>query len=455
MRMMVSGVLNGSKGALYYPPEEVDRSGLSGDWNGMPLTVRHPTINGQYVTARSPGVLDRFGIGYVFNTRAGGGVMDAEAWFDVDLTRKADAGLPAANRILPRVERGLPIELSTGLFTKDTPVRNGRDRRTGKPFDFVATHYRPDHLAVLPDAVGACSLRDGCGVLVGNQQGRDKLGRFTGAEKADVEAEGWTDHGDGTYSHPDVGGRHTAHTVEKIRKGRGVRPPVMKGRVGGPPAANRGQVMDPITAMAVNQQDRDAKGRFAASASAKADQSDDPDDHDVASEAHYAAGQEKLRAASELSAAGPSGDVDRLREEGDGHYTKGKEHREKALKKRKVSGGGLGYIPGSSAGAGPPPRPPIVNTNTDPITAMAVNQQGRDKAGRFAKSQAAADASTKADKDGTAEAHGAAAKAHFDAADASGDDPEAQAGHIRRAADHETKAIKAFKAKKPTIQGHA
>ncbi|GAF79791.1 unnamed protein product, partial [marine sediment metagenome] len=42
--LIVPGVLNGSQGALYYPPEEVKNSVAA--WNYMPLVVYHPKLNG-------------------------------------------------------------------------------------------------------------------------------------------------------------------------------------------------------------------------------------------------------------------------------------------------------------------------------------------------------------------------------------------------------------------------
>ena len=41
MRMIVSGVLNGSQGKLFYPGDEVVKNPDA--WNGMPIVVNHPT----------------------------------------------------------------------------------------------------------------------------------------------------------------------------------------------------------------------------------------------------------------------------------------------------------------------------------------------------------------------------------------------------------------------------
>lgn len=156
--MIVPGVLNGSKGALYYPPEEVARNVDA--WNGMPIVVYHPTDDsGSPVSARSKGVIEKSGIGTIFGARIHNGKLKALAYFDVEKTKRVD------NRIYQSLMKNEPIELSTGLFTDNVPAQNGA-QHDGRSYDYVARNYRPDHLAVLPDQIGACSLRDGCGVLV-------------------------------------------------------------------------------------------------------------------------------------------------------------------------------------------------------------------------------------------------------------------------------------------------
>lgn len=162
LRLIVPGVLPGSKGRLLYPPEEVVRNVSS--WNGMPLVGYHPVKDGVHRSARSPDVLAESWLGTVYNAKSGpNSSLDAEGWFDVLAVEKFDKRLQPAIRILPRLRRSEPIELSTGLFTDNdwkAGVANGRE------YDGVARNYRPDHVAVLPDEVGACSVRDGCGVLV-------------------------------------------------------------------------------------------------------------------------------------------------------------------------------------------------------------------------------------------------------------------------------------------------
>lgn len=156
--MLVEGVLNGSKGALMYPLAEMELS--VNDWNDTPIVVHHPEKNGQPVSGRDPGVLDERKIGRVYNARIDKNRLVADGWFDVEATKRVDS------RILKSLRSGKPIELSTGLFTDNEPksgVHNGRK------YDQIARRYVADHLAILPDKVGACSVSDGCGVLVNDE----------------------------------------------------------------------------------------------------------------------------------------------------------------------------------------------------------------------------------------------------------------------------------------------
>jgi hypothetical protein len=152
MVLLCPGVLNGSLGALFYPPNEVKRHPAA--WNGVPITVGHPEQSG-----RDPSVLNDRGIGYVFRTEYRDGRLVAEGWFDVEHTKRTD------HRVFDALTKGRPIELSTGLYTENQPAARG-STYNGKPYDYIARHYRPDHLAILPDAIGACSVSDGCGVNV-------------------------------------------------------------------------------------------------------------------------------------------------------------------------------------------------------------------------------------------------------------------------------------------------
>lgn len=160
--MMVPGVLAGSKGPLLYPPEEVGRDPLA--WNHVPLTCGHPVENGMSASGRDPETLEKYGIGLVLRSRTEDGKLKGEGWFDVAKTRQLAPG------VLNALERGQRIELSTGLYTDNEPAKAGAVWN-GRPYVAIARNYRPDHLAVLESQEGACSLRDGCGVLVNSLGG--------------------------------------------------------------------------------------------------------------------------------------------------------------------------------------------------------------------------------------------------------------------------------------------
>lgn len=162
LTMIVEGVLNGSEGPLFYSEKEMAKNYDS--WNGIPIVKYHPVDeNGKAVSARNPTVLEQYEMGRVFNTRVNGS-LQALGWFDVERTKQISPST------YEKLEKGIPEELSTGLFTDHIPVKNKRDAvYKGKSYVAEAINYRPDHLAVLPGKVGACSVKDGCGVGVLNE----------------------------------------------------------------------------------------------------------------------------------------------------------------------------------------------------------------------------------------------------------------------------------------------
>ncbi len=151
--LIVPGVLDGSKGPLLYPETEIRRSVKA--WEGVPLTLGHPIRNGIQVAATDSAAVK---IGFVKRASMNG-KLTAETWFDVTELQRVAPGL------LANLEAGKQIELSTGLFTDNEEAPNG-STYLGKRYKFVARNYQPDHLAILPNQVGACSIADGCGVLV-------------------------------------------------------------------------------------------------------------------------------------------------------------------------------------------------------------------------------------------------------------------------------------------------
>lgn len=159
MVMLTHGVHRGSLGPIYYPEPELAKTPLV--WNTTPIVVYHPTKNGKPTTAKDPEILRTRRIGMVMNTVYEKGKLKAEAWLDEKLCDIVD------KRVLASIRNNQKIELSTGLHADR---ENQKGLFNGKPFEIVARNYRPDHLAILPDIKGACSINDNCGVLANNRE---------------------------------------------------------------------------------------------------------------------------------------------------------------------------------------------------------------------------------------------------------------------------------------------
>src|SRR5215218_4283648 len=146
------GVMNGSKGPIYYSENESKKSVR--EWNGIPIVVYHPTVNGEPVSARDPDVLDKFEIGRLFRTGFDG-KLKSKLWFDEEDTKRIDV------RVYKKLIAGESIEVSTGLFTRNEDTAG---EFNGVKYEKEAFDFKPDHLAILPDKKGACGIDDGCGV---------------------------------------------------------------------------------------------------------------------------------------------------------------------------------------------------------------------------------------------------------------------------------------------------
>lgn len=143
------GVLNGSQGPILYELDDMEESVDA--WNGKPLLLGHPVGR----SGMEPDIIESTGVGWVFNAAVRGKLV-AEAWFDIEKTRRLN------RELLTQIEARKPVEVSTGLVVSVEHGEGTDDR--GRPYNRIARHYRPDHLAILVNQVGACSLNDGCGI---------------------------------------------------------------------------------------------------------------------------------------------------------------------------------------------------------------------------------------------------------------------------------------------------
>lgn len=151
--LMVQGVHRGSHGPILHLADELGK--FPGAWDGIPVSVQHPQEDGMHVSANQPHILDEYVVGRVFNTRMDGQKLRAEAWIDPEALGRISA------EALEHIRAGKPMDVSVGVFT-DEDMQAGD--YAGEHYEAVARNHRPDHLALLPGGIGACSWVDGCGV---------------------------------------------------------------------------------------------------------------------------------------------------------------------------------------------------------------------------------------------------------------------------------------------------
>lgn len=155
--ILAEGVWPGSNGPLYYPAEELAKSVPA--WNHKPIVVYHPTDeSGNSVSGCLPNVLNTRQIGVTLNTKFDD-KLRTECWIDEERAAQVDG------RVMKLIGAGKKIEVSTGVYT-DNEAPGGE--WGGKKYDATAKNHAPDHLAALPDKLGAYSNADGGGMLVVN-----------------------------------------------------------------------------------------------------------------------------------------------------------------------------------------------------------------------------------------------------------------------------------------------
>ena len=154
--MAIAGVLNGA----LLPREELPASVPL--WDKVPIVLQHPRKDGEFVPASTPGA-DTRQIGFVSNVSLDGDKLRAEYWFDTEQI----ANIEEAAGLIASVEAGQMIEQSTGYMYDF--VANSAGTWKGRPYTVTQRNIKPDHVAVLPKGIGACSIADGCGVLQVNE----------------------------------------------------------------------------------------------------------------------------------------------------------------------------------------------------------------------------------------------------------------------------------------------
>jgi len=187
--MIVEGVLNGE----LVPADEFSHHAAS--WNGRPAVLDHPMADGEPVSANDPGILERIGVGQIFNVTSVEGKLKAEAWVDVERAGRSQDG----RELVRRLRAGDTVEVSTAYW-RDLDAQPGE--HNGQAYNGTARNLKPDHLAFLLHEVGACSVADGCGCprvnvedgMEINVMGKARRPSFSGTSSGEWSAPSLSDY---------------------------------------------------------------------------------------------------------------------------------------------------------------------------------------------------------------------------------------------------------------------
>lgn len=127
-------------------------------WNGRPIVLNHPhNADDEAETANIPTMYDEYACGFIFNSVIDGDKLKQEVWLDVERCEEKGGEFQEA---LDLMRDGEVMNVSTGLFC-DAIAKRGTYQ--GETYKAVWRNITPDHLALLPNMLGACSVADGCG----------------------------------------------------------------------------------------------------------------------------------------------------------------------------------------------------------------------------------------------------------------------------------------------------
>ena len=150
-------IMNGVK----YPAEEIAKSFKSLD--RTPAPAGHPTVNGQFVSARDPEGINRGWIGaWNENARQENGRVFLDKVIDVERANQSEHG----RAILAAVAQGEPVHTSTGLYCTLDVANGAQDHK------HVARDIVFDHDAILLNEDGAATPDQGVGMMV-NKASKD------------------------------------------------------------------------------------------------------------------------------------------------------------------------------------------------------------------------------------------------------------------------------------------
>lgn len=139
-----------NRGALFVSKDEISKSVTR--WNGRGVSLNHPS--NETNTLNTPKDYDDQFLGLVFNSKFdyNDSAIKAEFWLDTDRARP----------VLNKIEAGDKVDVSIGAYG-NFKFESGISS-DGKEYGHSLVDIRPDHVAILPYSVGACSYDHGCGI---------------------------------------------------------------------------------------------------------------------------------------------------------------------------------------------------------------------------------------------------------------------------------------------------
>jgi hypothetical protein len=144
---------------MFYPADVLKDS--VSEWEGTVVTMNHPQINNVGVSAKTKRVQELNRVGTFFNTTfTDDNKLKGEIWLNEKKTTDLGYG-----HVIDTILNGGKLEVSTGLRGDYIHMNSSYK---GKNYKKVIKQIRPDHLAILTNEEGACSLKDGCGAMVNN-----------------------------------------------------------------------------------------------------------------------------------------------------------------------------------------------------------------------------------------------------------------------------------------------
>ena len=137
-------------------------------WNGKSIPIMHPEAS-----VNTPENFNNRVIGICYNTQYKNKKLTCDMWINEKYTK--DLGWDAINKYLAA---GGTLEVSTGLQGYLEEVANNEETLAKQEFgDFkgILRDFKPDHVAIITESVGACSVEDGGGCGESIQKNHYKL----------------------------------------------------------------------------------------------------------------------------------------------------------------------------------------------------------------------------------------------------------------------------------------